>query len=569
MKEDRKRAAIYARVSTSEQEKRQTVQIQLERLTKTIEERGWELVENYVDDGYSGELLERPALDLLLDEIEKKHIEVVLVTEPDRLARDFVAQKFLEKQINEKGAVVEFLSLSPPKSEDEQLGLDILGLVSWWERRKIRARTLRGKIKKAKEGHIVGGKAPYGYRYVGRTREKPGYYEILEEEAYWVRKIFHLYIFEGLSMEAIARYLTEKKVPTKSGNTVWRTSTIHSILTNRTYAGVAYYNKHHSIPPKDAGKTGHYRRLKNTSREIRPKEEWIPIKVPAIVDHEIWEEAQKKIKENTRTSPRNTRHPYLLRGKLVCGLCGLPLYGTPSGKRLFYYCSNRHRNSPLPKTCPAKPIDASILDCTVWESLSKALSHPDTLIAGLKKLQKTEANACDLRKQRLEEIERRLKKLEKAEQRAAELYTYDEKMTLQDYKKHVEKIRSEKERLKKEGEEIQKQMKMTNTLEEIEAQIGLLYNDITSKIETLSFDEKRKIVDLLVDKVVVTGNKVVIEGNIPLTNPPKHSSDNVCTASKSSLKSVQNNIKQYNLGILELKRILGCDEDFRVYLESA
>ena len=89
MKEDRKRAAIYARVSTSEQEKRQIVQIQLERLTKTIQERNWQLVGKYIDDGYSGELLERPALDLLLDEIEKNHIEVVLITDPDRLARDF------------------------------------------------------------------------------------------------------------------------------------------------------------------------------------------------------------------------------------------------------------------------------------------------------------------------------------------------------------------------------------------------------------------------------------------------------------------------------------------------
>jgi len=148
MKENGKRVAIYARVSTSEQERQQTVQIQVERLTKAIKEKGWQLVGKYVDDGYSGELLERPALDLLLDEIEKRHIEVVLVTEPDRLARDFVVQKFVEKQINEKGARVEFLSVSSPKTEDEQLGIDILGLVSWWERRKIKARTYRGKIKK-------------------------------------------------------------------------------------------------------------------------------------------------------------------------------------------------------------------------------------------------------------------------------------------------------------------------------------------------------------------------------------------------------------------------------------
>jgi len=78
MKGNGKRVAIYARVSTSEQEKRQTVQIQLERLAKAIEERNWQLVGKYIDDGYSGELLVRPALDLLLDEIEKNTLKLYL-----------------------------------------------------------------------------------------------------------------------------------------------------------------------------------------------------------------------------------------------------------------------------------------------------------------------------------------------------------------------------------------------------------------------------------------------------------------------------------------------------------
>jgi len=147
--------------------------------------------------------------------------------------------------------------------------------------------------------------------------------------------------------------------------------------------------------------------------------------------------------------------------------------------------------SPLPKTCSAKPIDASILDYTVWETLSGALSHPDTLITGLKEVQKAEANAYDYRKQRLKELEKRLKKLERAEERVLELYTYDDKMTLQDYKKQVKKIRSEKERIKKEKEEIKGEIQKAINLKEIETQIRFLYNDITSKIETLNFDEKK------------------------------------------------------------------------------
>jgi len=90
---------------------------------------------------------------------------------------------------------------------------------------------------------------------------------------------------------AIARHLTEKGIPTKSENSIWRKSTIYNILTNETYAGVAYYNKYQAVPPKNLDKTKHYRRLKNTSRELRPKDEWIAIEVPPIIDRETWEQA--------------------------------------------------------------------------------------------------------------------------------------------------------------------------------------------------------------------------------------------------------------------------------------
>jgi len=124
------RVAAYARVSTSEQEKRHTIQIQVEELTQTIKERGWELVDRYVDNGYSGTLQERPGIDRLLAEIKEKTIDVVLVTEPDRLARIFVLQKLFESEIEEKNARVEYLSMPPAKTDDEQLGVDVRGLVS-------------------------------------------------------------------------------------------------------------------------------------------------------------------------------------------------------------------------------------------------------------------------------------------------------------------------------------------------------------------------------------------------------------------------------------------------------
>jgi len=248
--------APYIRVSTSEQKKQQTAQIQHQKTTQFGKEQDINLLDPYIDEGYSGELSERPDLHRLLDDIEEKEIDLVIVTEPDRLAREFEVQKFIQRQIREKGALLWFLSVPPAETEDQQLGLDILGLLAAWERGKIKQRTMDGKTKKAKDGYIVGGKAPYGYLYLPRTRERRGYYEINEDKAQWVRKIFGWCAWEGLSTEAIARRLTDQGILTQSGGSVWKKTTIYNMLKNETYAGVAHYNKHQSIPPKELADGG-------------------------------------------------------------------------------------------------------------------------------------------------------------------------------------------------------------------------------------------------------------------------------------------------------------------------
>jgi len=523
------------RVSTGEQKKQQTAQIQHQKIIQFGKEQDINLLDPYIDEGYSGELSERPDLHRLLDDIEEKEIDLVILTEPDRLAREFGVQKFIQRQIEEKGALLWFLSAPPAETEDQQVGIDILGLLAGWERGKIKQRTMDGKTKKAKDGYIVGGKAPYGYLYLPRTRERRGYYEINEDEAQWVRKILGWCASEGLSTEAIARRITDQGILTQSGGSVWKKTTIYNMLKNETYAGVAHYNKHQSIPPRNWQTAGRYRRVKNSSRKLRKKDEWIPIPVPAIIDRETWEQAQTQLKRNAKRSPRNTRHPYLLRGKVFCGLCDLPCYASVSRSNLLYQCSNRHRNSPFPKTCSAKSVSAPALEFTVWGALFKALSHPDVLFPQLKELDKAEATTPDYFKQEVKRLNKKLKRLKRAETRAAELYQYDEGMTLREYKDQVQKIRLEKERVKGEKEQLERQVKRRIDWEEAEAHLKFLHAGIIARLHMLSFEEKRKIVELLIDKVIVTGDKVRIDGIIPpISNLSTGSPEDVHIASTSS-----------------------------------
>ena len=171
----------YLRVSTKEQQKEKTIESQKQSILEEKENRNWLIADWYIDDAYSGELKSRPGIDRLVREIEERRIELVVITEPDRLGRGFLVQKLFEEDIKEKGARVEYLSMSPARTEDEQLGQDIRALVGAWERLKIKRRTMSGKLRKAKAGLFVGGKAPYGFRYLEKTRQTPGCHEPIEE----------------------------------------------------------------------------------------------------------------------------------------------------------------------------------------------------------------------------------------------------------------------------------------------------------------------------------------------------------------------------------------------------
>ena len=529
----------YLRVSTREQEKGKTIEGQRQSILEEKEKRNWLFADWYIDDGYSGELQARPGMDRLLTEIEEKKIEVVPMIDPERLGRNFLIQKILEAEIKERGARIEYLSMPPPKTEDEQLAQDIHGLLGGWERLKIKRRTMTGKLIKAKAGLLVGGKSPYGFRYLEKTRKTPGSYERIEEQIHWVEEIFRWYAWEGLSAEAVAKRLSNMKVLTPSGNPLWRSSTVHYILTNEVYTGIAHYNRHRAVPPKNPQSSTGYRRLKNTSSEIRDEKEWISIPVTPIIDRDLWDRVQVKLRRNAKASPRNTCHPYLLRAKVVCGPCESPYYGSVSRSILRYQCGNRHRMFPQPKTCFARSVSASTLDSTVWESLCQALSHPDRLICELRKIQEEKTTTGDFRQKELNRLKRELEKKNKAEERLLEVYKYDEQMTLEQYGHEVQKIRIEKRAIEREKQQIERQVKKTINLEKIEEQIKFIHAHISSRLDMLSFNDKKKIVDLLVDRVIVTGNEVKIEGIIPpFGNIKTNRPENVAIASQLPQESV-------------------------------
>src|SRR3990167_2435391 len=152
--------ATYARVSTSAQEEQQTIQNQINSLQEFAQKNSYTIVEEYTDDGWSGDILARPARDKLRQDAKSKVWEAVLMYDPDRLARRYSYQELVLDELREAGIEVLFVTTSAPKSEEDKILYGVKGLFAQYERAKITERFRLGKIRKVKEGHVLTTEAP-------------------------------------------------------------------------------------------------------------------------------------------------------------------------------------------------------------------------------------------------------------------------------------------------------------------------------------------------------------------------------------------------------------------------
>ena len=199
--------AVYARVSSEQQTEDGTIASQIAALETRVVQDGHRLPAafRFVDDGYSGATLQRPALERLRDAAAAGDLQRLYVHAPDRLARRFGYQVLLLDEFQRAGVEVVFLNRSLGLSPEDDLLLQIQGVVAEYERAQIIERSRRGKRHAARQGTIsVLTDAPYGYRYTGKTAGGGlARYEVIEEEAAVVRQIFHWIGRDRVSMASL------------------------------------------------------------------------------------------------------------------------------------------------------------------------------------------------------------------------------------------------------------------------------------------------------------------------------------------------------------------------------
>src|ERR687885_1240247 len=240
------RVAIYGRVSTGHQVEHQTIEQQLGRLTPHVgahAAEGWTLEPTHVlrDDGHSGAALARPGLDRLRDAVKGREVDRVLVTAPDRLARNYVHQMVLLEEWARAGCAAEFLDRPMSDDPHDHLLLQIRGAVAEYERTLIAERMRRGRLAKLRAGLLLPWTyAPYGYRLNPDRPRDPRGVMIDPAEAAVVAELFALYREPGTSLMQLAMRLDARGIPTPSGTPRWSSPTIRGILRNPTYTGRVY-----------------------------------------------------------------------------------------------------------------------------------------------------------------------------------------------------------------------------------------------------------------------------------------------------------------------------------------
>jgi len=515
------RVATYARVSSEQQAQEATIESQVYDLKARVASDGCHLEEElcFLDDGFSGATLVRPALEQLRDAAYHGGIDRLYVHSPDRLARKYAWQVLLLEEFMHAGVEVVFLNREIGKSPEEDLLLQMQGMIAEYERAKILERSRRGKRHAARRGDVsVLSGAPYGYHYLSK-RETGGVaqYQVVLEEARVVQQIFEWVGRDGASLREVARRLQEEGIQTQTGKTWWDSSTIVGMLKNSAYKGAAAFGKTRNgdrlpslRPQRGQGETPrkHYSVYRTS-----PEEQEL-IAVPRLVSDELFEAAAQRLEENRRRNRQGRRGAkYLLQGLLQCQCCGYSYYGKPISRcsakgnvrhYAYYRCigTDAYRFGG-DRVCDNKQVRTDLLEEAVWEDVRSLLHDPQRVSEEFeRRLNRDEPLALAVR-----QLESQLQKVRRAITRLIDAYE-DGLLNKCEFEP---RIKNSKERLAKLESESSRLAEAQAEESELRLAVGHLEEFskyVCDGLETITWSDKREIIRALVKRVEIGREEV-------------------------------------------------------------
>jgi len=500
--------ALYARVSTAQQEQAATIASQLAQLQHYAQQHGYTIAPDhqYIDQAISGTQYRRSSLDRLRDAIAAREIDMLLCAAPDRLARSLGLQLVLIEECRQASVQIVFLT-QPDLGDDPQshLLLNIQGAFAEYERSLIRERLERGRLYALRQGQVPA-RAPYGYYYQHRTAETAPAWIIQPDTAAVVHQIFTWYAEDGWTLRAIQQQLQAQGTPPPQGEH-WQHSSIRYILRQSAYQGTAYAHQtaQSAATIGEPRQRGHGRR--RTPRKIpRPQEEWIAIPVPPLVEPQLWAAAQERLQMNAQLATRNTRRTYLLRGLLICGTCGhiLQARTDPRSGRIYYSCryGGKYRAADVPQhTCSLR---ADHIEPHVWQALSALLRDPTRLEAAWA----AHRDATQPASGEVQTWQARRTHLQQQEQRLLDAY--------QCGVLELAELQTRRELLQRELRRLAARLAQVTTKTPANLDLVAFTQRIERALQAPDIKTQQEVIRLLIERIVVTDNEITIEHIIPL-----------------------------------------------------
>ena len=362
------RVWIYARLSNDDDQEMNSLLNQQEICHGFAEQHGYTIVGQSSDDNVSGMKFNRRGLDELTAAVDADKIDAVIVKDLSRLGRHRTQTAlFIDYLREHQVRVISATEGIDTFRDEDDLIIGIRGLMNDYYARDISKKIRAGYRQKQREGIVI--TPPFGYRKDRNTNT----IELHPEASETVRMVYSLYL-QGLGQKEIARRLNAlgRKTAaqlraeqcgrevcaaskTKDGRYVWTYASVKNILVEEAYTGVL-------INHRSETNSGKAKRLEQA--------EWYRHEnfFPAIIQRDIWEKVQQKLKAQARPANGNkAKHRYA--GLILCKECGspfVPMIRYWNGKRrVEYVCKGYHRNGK--SYCSSHRIHEEVLDAAVQE----------------------------------------------------------------------------------------------------------------------------------------------------------------------------------------------------------
>jgi site-specific DNA recombinase len=499
---------FYCRTSTSAQEKEESIQTQVQKLRGIYKKKN--VIKEYLDEGYSGAYMQRPALEQLRADAKKGLFNVLALYSLDRLSRKTGHSLVLQDELTKLGIRIEVLGQDLKSTPEGNLSNVVLSAISEYERDHIRQRMMDGVSRRINAGILIGCNPGYGYRLIKRDKQKltEARFEIDTLEAESIKKFFKIFLDEQ-SLGATARKINELKL--YKGKSI-QPKRVGEFLRDEIYVGRFYYGKTYPCEPKNpTKKDGKIHK----SKLPKPKSEWKLIKVPAIIDAATFNRAQEILKGIHKHFYQKTKYDYLCQGLIRCTHCGKYYRGKKCAESKgvpyhAYGCYGKWNTKLGEEKCLSRSIGGVGLEKAVWNYVQELISNPGKIkrSVSLLRTERTEKQGDNQKIHDRLMVEQSNIKSKKS--KILDLYSEDT-ISKEDLNRKLEELNQQESFIDNQIKDVEKDLLNINQTNQAEEEVEKICLEYKDAINSEDFETKKKIVRKWIKEINISD-----EGRIKL-----------------------------------------------------